>query len=207
MRTMKTCSRSPLLLLWFIHVTIPVLEAQEVKVSSTVTGYLGHDVTLPCTFIQGAQHADITQVQWELKPPEGENIVLIVFNVNFGVSVYNTFLKDRVELEEQSLIVRDVQMTDAGSYTCSIATFPSGSFEGTTNLVVQGGKTILPRMIAAGVFVLIVSTMLVTTYFIIIRIRREVLVEHRVCYGKFLFSLFLKSTTLTCMAWCVFQFR
>ncbi|XP_049438475.1 nectin-1-like isoform X3 [Epinephelus fuscoguttatus] len=138
MRTMKTCSRSPLLLLWFIHVTIPaVLEAQEVKVSSTVTGYLGHDVTLPCTFIQGAQHADITQVQWELKPPEGENIVLIVFNVNFGVSVYNTFLKDRVELEEQSLIVRDVQMTDAGSYTCSIATFPSGSFEGTTNLVVQ----------------------------------------------------------------------
>ncbi|XP_049438476.1 nectin-1-like isoform X4 [Epinephelus fuscoguttatus] len=185
MRTMKTCSRSPLLLLWFIHVTIPaVLEAQEVKVSSTVTGYLGHDVTLPCTFIQGAQHADITQVQWELKPPEGENIVLIVFNVNFGVSVYNTFLKDRVELEEQSLIVRDVQMTDAGSYTCSIATFPSGSFEGTTNLVVQGGKTILPRMIAAGVFVLIVSTMLVTTYFIIIRIRREVLVEHRVCYDE-----------------------
>ncbi|XP_049903025.1 nectin-2-like isoform X2 [Epinephelus moara] len=179
---MKTCSRSPLLLLWFIHVTIPVLEAQEVKVWPEVTEYLGHDVTLPCTFIPGPQDAGITQVQWELKPPEGEIIILIVLNVNFGVIVPNTSLKGRVELEEQSLIIRDVQMTDAGPYTCSITTFPSGTFEGTTNLVVQGGKPILPRMIAAGVFVLIVVTILVTTYFIIIRIRREVLVEHRVCY-------------------------
>ncbi|XP_044064763.1 nectin-1-like isoform X3 [Siniperca chuatsi] len=130
--TMKTCSKSPLILLKLIYITLlPVLEAQE------VTGYLGHDVTLPCQFIPGPKEANITQVQWELKPPEGEKFIILVFNVLHGVNTKDTFLKERVEIAEQSLIIRDVEMRDAGLYTCSIAAFPSGSFAGSTNLVVQ----------------------------------------------------------------------
>lgn len=103
-----------------------------------MTRYVGHDVTLPCHFIQGQNDSKITQVQWALKPPEGEEIIIIAFSSTYGVDVPETFLKGRVEIEEQSLIIRDVEKADAGSYTCSITTFPSGSFEGTTNLVVQG---------------------------------------------------------------------
>uniref|UniRef100_A0A8D0AYY5 Ig-like domain-containing protein n=1 Tax=Sander lucioperca TaxID=283035 RepID=A0A8D0AYY5_SANLU len=113
------------------------LEAQEVKVLPEVTGYLGRDVTLPCQFIQAPQGSNITQVQWDLISPEGKEILIIVFNVQFGLNVPESF-KGRVDIAEQSLIIRGVEMRDAGSYTCSIASFPSGSLKGTTNLVVQG---------------------------------------------------------------------
>ncbi|XP_075965364.1 nectin-4-like [Anarhichas minor] len=176
MFTVTICSMSPLVLPWLIYIMIPVLEAQEVK----VTGYLGDDVTLPCQAITRPEDR-IHQVRWELEPPDGKKINIIYSNSRFGVTVAESFLKERVKIKEQSLIIRDVEMRDAGTYICSIAVFPRGSFEGTTNLHVQGAMLILPRMIAAGVFVLIVVTMLVTTYSIIIRIRRKALVRHRVC--------------------------
>lgn len=116
---------------------LAVLEAQQVKVLPEVTGYLGQDVTLPCHFIPGPE-AKIVQSQWDLKPPEGEKSVIVVYNDVSGVNTFETFLKERVEIAEQSLIIKDVEIRDAGSYTCSITTYPSGSFEGTTNLVVQG---------------------------------------------------------------------
>ncbi|XP_031709413.1 nectin-2-like isoform X3 [Anarrhichthys ocellatus] len=129
---METCSKSPFTLLKVIFITLlPVLEAQ-VK----VTGYLGHDVTLPCQFIPGPNDS-ISQVQWELEQPDGKKINIIVSNSVYGVNVSESFLKERVEIKEQSLIIRDVEMRDAGSYICSIAVFPRGSFEGTTNLHVQ----------------------------------------------------------------------
>ncbi|KAM8733905.1 nectin-1-like isoform 2-T3 [Acanthopagrus schlegelii] len=181
--TMKTWSRSALMLLKLMYITLlPVLDSQDVKVPSEVTGYVGHDVTLPCDFIPGQKESKITQVQWVLKPPGGEEIIIIVFSYMLGVSTHETFLKGRVEIKEQSLIIKNVKKEDAGSYTCSIATFPSGSFERSTNLVVQEQTPVwmLPRMIAVGVFVLIVLTMFTTTYCIIARIRREASVKDSV---------------------------
>ncbi|XP_049902631.1 carcinoembryonic antigen-related cell adhesion molecule 1-like [Epinephelus moara] len=181
-KTMKPCSKSPLILLELIYITLlPVLEAQEVKVSSTVTGYLGHDVTLPCTFIPGPKDASITQVQWELNPPEGEKIILIVFNLNFGTSVHNTSLKDRVKLEEQSLIIRDVEMSDAELYTCSITTFPSGSFEGTTNLVVKEQMQLSSGAVS-GIVIAVLLLLVVVAAALYLRFikRRDPTVRHRV---------------------------
>lgn len=114
------------------------MQAQEIKVLSEVTGYLGLDVILPCKFIQGPNKSDIVQVHWDLKPAEGEKITIIVFNVQFGVVVTEAPLKWRVEFAEQSLVIRDVKTEDAGLYSCTIATFPTGSFVGTTCLVLQG---------------------------------------------------------------------
>ncbi|KAI9515314.1 hypothetical protein NQZ68_026046 [Dissostichus eleginoides] len=155
--------------------TIPVavLEAQQVKMEPEVTGYLGEEVTLRCRFIPGP-YDQISRVQWALKTPEGEDILIIVFNAISGVSVPDTFLKGRVKIAEQSLIIGDVEMRDAGSYTCSVVALLSGLFEGTTQLIVvvkeglgSEGLHILPKIITAGVFVLIVGTMLATTLFII----------------------------------------
>lgn len=41
-------------------------------------------------------------------------------------------------IQEQSLIIKDVELRDAGLYTCSITTFPSGSFQGVSELIVKG---------------------------------------------------------------------
>lgn len=81
---------------------------------------------------------NITQFQWDFHTPEGEKILILVSNSQHGLSIHDTFLKDRVELTEQSLIIKNVNKADAGSYSCSVTVFPSGLFEGTTKLVVQG---------------------------------------------------------------------
>lgn len=121
----------------YLLISLTVLEAQADNVWPVVTGYVGHDVTLPCQFIPG-QKVNITQVQWELEPPDGIKIKVLVFSSTFGVNISEPFLKRTVELEEQSLVIRNVEMGDAGSYTCSVAAFPSGSHQGTTNLLVKG---------------------------------------------------------------------
>lgn len=71
-------------------------------------------------------------------PPEGEKITILVFNTQYGVNVSESPLKGRLNISKQSLIITGVQKTDEGSYTCKIVTFPSGSFDGTTNLTVVG---------------------------------------------------------------------
>ncbi|KAM6936549.1 nectin-4-like [Lycodopsis pacificus] len=186
MFTAAICSMSPLVLPWLIYIMIPVLGAQEVN----VMGYRGDNVTLPCQAITRPKDR-IVQVQWQLEQPDGKKISIVTSGL-YGVLASESFLKERVKIEERSLIIRDVVMSDAGSYICSVVAFPSGALEGTTNLHVQervsdglpiipGAMLILPRMIAAGVFLLIVVTMLATTYAIIIRIRRKALVRHRGC--------------------------
>ncbi|XP_070822904.1 nectin 1a-like [Chaetodon trifascialis] len=180
---MKTCIRSPLVLLKLMHITLlpAVLEAQEVKVQPEVTGYLGRDVTLPCQFIQGPKHSNITQVQWELKPPEGEKIIIIVSNDELGVSIQDTFREERVELAEHSLVIRAAEMRDAGLYTCSIVTFPSGSFEGTTNFVVQEQMPLSSGVVSAIVIaVLLLLVILAATAYLIFIRRPGSSVRHRV---------------------------
>ncbi|XP_070691186.1 nectin-3-like protein [Pempheris klunzingeri] len=166
---MEACSKSSLILLKLIYITsLPALEAQNVW--PEVTGYLGHDVTLPCKRLPGPED-NIIQFQWEFKPPVGENIIIIVSNDDFGVEASDTFLKERVKTEGYSLIIRDVEMRDAGLYTCTIATYPSGSLEGTTNLVVQEQMPLSSGVVSALVIavVLLLAIMAVTAYLVFIR--------------------------------------
>lgn len=123
---------------------LAVFVAQRVEVSPEVTGYIGNDVTLSCQLIQGPTYTNVTQVQWALQDEEGtgkKKVTLIVFNTMFGVNISESPLKERVAFDKHSLIIKALEMKDAGSYICSISTFPSGTFEGTTKLVVRG-KTV-----------------------------------------------------------------
>ncbi|XP_041650403.1 nectin-2-like [Cheilinus undulatus] len=175
---MTSCNISCLLLLKMFITLLPVFEATQIQVLPEVTGYVGHAVTLPCQFIRTHQEVKVTLVEWRLKQQEEEDSTSIVFFLSEEkVFVSDTFLKDRVNISEQSLIIKDVQMRDAGLYTCIISTFPYGSLEGTTRLVVQEptlkvrGQMLLIKLIAFGVFVLIIVTMATTTYCTIIKIR------------------------------------
>lgn len=110
----------------------------RLKVLPEVTGHRGRDVLLPCELIEGTKD-NITQVQWDFQRAKEENkTMIIVFNSQFGLNISETPLKDRLNMEKQSLMIRDVQMKDSGLYTCSISTFPSGSFQEKTKLIVQG---------------------------------------------------------------------
>jgi len=103
-----------------------------------VTGYVGFDVTLPCPSIKLAKDYTVYLMQWDLLKPDGTNKITIVFSSQFGEHSHESPLKGRVKVERQSLIIKDVLMADAGFYSCKLTTFPIGSVEGTTRLVIQG---------------------------------------------------------------------
>ncbi|XP_013765975.1 nectin-2-like [Pundamilia nyererei] len=178
---MKICNRISHLLFTLIYISLhTVLGAKQLKASAEVSAFIGNDVTMPCQLIQQPENTNITQVQWTLLQPEQEGVPLIVYNSQLGLNIPNSPLSQRVKLAGQSLIIKAVEMEDAGLYTCSISAFPSGKFERITKLVVEGEMVRLPKLIAFGVFLLINGAMIATTYFIIRRRRRNVVFEHRV---------------------------
>lgn len=157
-------------LLEMIFVTLlPALEAQKLSVLPEVTGYVGQDVTLPCHFIKSPNNT-ITQVQWSLRG-EGHDTTIVVSNSHRGVSIPESHLKGRVAITEQSLIIRDVNMEDEGSYTCTISAFPSGSFTDKTILTVREQMPLSSGLVSAVAIaaILLVGIVAAITYFIVIR--------------------------------------
>ncbi|XP_034466367.1 nectin-3-like protein isoform X2 [Hippoglossus hippoglossus] len=177
---MKTGSTSTLILLEMIYVTLlPALKAQTISVQPEVTGYLGHDVTLPCHFIKASANDTVIQVQWDLLGPEKKTI--IVFKPESGVNIPDSPLKEKVNLTEQSLIIKDVELKNAGLYMCTLTTFPSGSLTGETKLIVREEQPLSSVVVSAIVIavILLVGIMAAITYFIFIR-RCDSSVSHSV---------------------------
>ncbi|CAJ1062596.1 uncharacterized protein LOC117822978 isoform X1 [Xyrichtys novacula] len=163
-------NKSSLILLKLLYVIfLPDLQAEKIRVLPKVTGYIGLDVTLPCNPIR--ENDQISQIQWTLQQPGSQEINIIVSNGNAEVPANDTFLKDRVEISKQSLVIRDVEMKDAGAYTCILATFPGGIIRGTTNLVVQEQMLLSTGEISAIVIFVILLLVILTTaaYLIFIR--------------------------------------
>ncbi|XP_041649831.1 uncharacterized protein LOC121513884 [Cheilinus undulatus] len=170
---MTSCNISSLLLLKLMFITfLPVFEAAKIQVSPKVTGYVGHTVTLSYQFIKTDENIKIIMAEWKLKQQEEQDSTsIVVFSNEEGVSVKDTFLKDRVNVSEKSLIIRDVQMRDAGLYTCIISTFPHGSLEGTTRLVVQEQKPLSSGVMSAIVIsvLLLLGILVAIVYLLFIR--------------------------------------
>ncbi|XP_060937896.1 nectin-2-like [Limanda limanda] len=177
---MKTGGTSTLILLEMIYVTLlPALKAQTISVLPEVTGYLGHDVTLPCHFIKVSAYDTVTQVQWNLLKAK-ENTIL-VSNREHGLDIFDTPLKEKVDLTELSLIIKAVELENAGSYMCSLSTFPSGILKGTTKLIVREQLQLSSGEVSAIVIavILLVGSTAAITYFIFIR-RCDSSVSHNV---------------------------
>lgn len=116
-----------------------------------MTGYLQHDVFLPCEFIPGPKNDNVTQVQWGFKVTEQNETIILVSHHQFGVNVHDTFLKDKVAIQEQSLIIKDLAKRDAGLYVCTISAFPSGSFAASIQLMVQGKRHLQNSQLCQGI--------------------------------------------------------
>ncbi|XP_043973308.1 T-cell immunoreceptor with Ig and ITIM domains-like [Gambusia affinis] len=125
---MRTCNRLLVVTLIFIT-SFPDLQAE----TRQVTGYVGKEVILKCQLARGSEN--ITQVQWQF-----QSTVILVFNTQYGMSIKDSQLKERLNLTEQSLKIRDVKITDSGTYTCTVTTYPSGSLEEIIKLDVVTGE-------------------------------------------------------------------
>uniref|UniRef100_A0A3B4ZW26 Nectin cell adhesion molecule 3 n=1 Tax=Stegastes partitus TaxID=144197 RepID=A0A3B4ZW26_9TELE len=80
------------------------------------------------------------QVSWIWEPVDGQRDNIAVYHPVYGQSFPNLSFKDRVvflhnSLENPSIRISNLRMSDAGRYTCEYATYPSGNEQGTTTLV------------------------------------------------------------------------
>ncbi|KAJ8268370.1 hypothetical protein COCON_G00135420 [Conger conger] len=112
---------------------------QHVKVAEEVESYPGQMVELGCQFM-GTGGIELTQVSWIWEPKEGQRENIAVYHPQFGASYPDSALKGRVSflhssLDNPSIQITGVRMTDEGKYVCEYATYPSGNEQGTTTLV------------------------------------------------------------------------
>lgn len=83
------------------------------------------------------------QVSWIWEPIDGQRDNIAVYHPIYGQSFPNLSFKDRVvflhnRLENPSIRISNLKMSDAGRYTCEYATYPSGNEQGTTTLIMLG---------------------------------------------------------------------
>ncbi|XP_018942841.1 nectin-2-like isoform X2 [Cyprinus carpio] len=116
--------------------------AQRVRVEPEVVSYPGQTVTLRCQFPNPGE-TQLTQVSWIFEPTDAERTNIAVFHPNFGASYPAksplsgrvSFVTDPPTLENPSIKIIEVKMTDEGRYICEYATYPSGNEQGVTSLI------------------------------------------------------------------------
>ncbi|CAB1433150.1 unnamed protein product [Pleuronectes platessa] len=116
------------------------ISAQKVRVEEELEAYPTESVDLTCQFIDGAGRTKLTQVSWIWEPTEGQRDNIAVYHPSYGQSFPNLAFKERVvflnnSLENPSIRISQLRMSDAGRYTCEYATYPSGNEQGTTTLI------------------------------------------------------------------------
>lgn len=86
------------------------------------------------------------QVSWIFEPTDAERTNIAVFHPSFGAN-YPTksplagrvrFVSDPPTLDNPSILISDVKMTDEGRYICEYATYPSGNEQGVSSLIMLG---------------------------------------------------------------------
>ncbi|NXQ31479.1 NECT1 protein, partial [Alaudala cheleensis] len=120
------------------------LQAQSVLVNDTVSGFIGTDVVLHCSFTNPLPNVKITQVTWQ-KATNGTKQNVAIYNPAMGVSILSPY-KERVTFRNPSFKDGTIQLSrleldDEGVYICEFATFPTGNREGQLNLTVLAKPT------------------------------------------------------------------
>lgn len=112
-----------------------------VQVNDSMSGFIGTDVVLHCSFANPLPGVKITQVTWQ-KATNGSKQNVAIFNPAMGVSVLAPY-RERVQFLRPSFTdgtirLSRLELDDEGVYICEFATFPAGNRESQLNLTVMG---------------------------------------------------------------------
>ncbi|XP_072302246.1 nectin 1a [Eucyclogobius newberryi] len=122
------------------------VQGQSVEMDEEKSGFVGSKVELQCRFINSSPPVKISQVTWQ-KLVNGSKQNVAIANPSLGVSVAPPY-RDRVtfkngavrrrtpNLEDTTITVSSLRLSDEAAYICEYTTFPAGNRENTVNLTV-----------------------------------------------------------------------
>ncbi|XP_054855485.1 nectin-2 isoform X2 [Eublepharis macularius] len=124
---------------------LSVVLAQRVNVQDEVTGYVGQEVTLPCTFTNASPDVKVSQVTW-VKETGTKKQNVAVYHPVHGPSYLIEKGTGRIRfrapsLQDATLVIAPLHMSDEGIYTCEFATYPLGNEDGVTSLTILAKPT------------------------------------------------------------------
>lgn len=157
-----------------ICLLLPVLKADGIQMRPEVRGYVGQiEVILPCEFVPGPDGGVVTQVQWDLKATNSleEDKMLVVHAVSSESTFITEGYKDKLGLNKYSLVIKNVNLEDAGVYACRLATYPGGAHEGVTSLLISDQMPLSAGAVSAIVIsvLLLLGISAASVYFIVLR--------------------------------------
>lgn len=119
----------------------PGAHGQAVQVNDSMSGFIGTDVVLHCSFANPLPGVKITQVTWQ-KATNGTKQNVAIYNPSMGESVLAPY-RGRVDFLRPSFTdgtirLSRLELEDEGVYICEFATFPAGNRESQLNLTIMG---------------------------------------------------------------------
>lgn len=119
--------------------------SQMVRVRTEVTGRVGEEAVLPCLFPTSASaDTKVSQVTW-MKESGGRKQNVAVYlpehKPNFPLENSGRIRFLNVSLQDATLVIQPLRMSDEGIYICEFATYPYGNQDGFTTLSILARPT------------------------------------------------------------------
>uniref|UniRef100_A0A8C3VAU1 Nectin cell adhesion molecule 1 n=1 Tax=Catharus ustulatus TaxID=91951 RepID=A0A8C3VAU1_CATUS len=118
---------------------------QTVLVNDSVSGFIGTDVVLHCSFTNPLPNVKITQVTWQ-KATNGTKQNVAIYNPAMGVSILSPY-KERVifrnpSFKDGTIQLSRLELEDEGQLNLTVLAKPTNWMEGTKRpLIAKSGRT------------------------------------------------------------------
>ncbi|XP_015253193.1 PREDICTED: nectin-3-like protein isoform X1 [Cyprinodon variegatus] len=133
----RTVSNNGMRLLMFVFILYGAaagVSSNKVVVPDKVNAVLGKNITLSC-LIEAGSNLSLTQISWERRSPSGP-VTLAVYNPDYGTSYAKEYGKRIAfvspSIRDATITIEGVGLSDIGTYTCKVTTFPLGNTQAST---------------------------------------------------------------------------